>query len=69
MKDQGEQFISSNSHSRCKGTTRSGAAPLGTAGAPGKLPRGTRQGSATAAARCFFPCYTHRGRIFYFFFF
>lgn len=51
MKDQGKQLIISKSCSRCKGTTQSGAAPLGTAGAPGKLPRGTGQGWAPAAPR------------------
>lgn len=63
MKDQGKQLISSNSRSRCKGTTGSGAAPLGTAGAPGNAP-GTGQGWAPAPAPCA-PCYTHRGRIFF----
>lgn len=48
MKDQGKQLVRSNSRSQGKGTTRSGAAPLGSAGEPGKIPRGAGQGWAQA---------------------
>lgn len=59
MKDQGKQLISSNSRSQGKGSTRSGAAPLGSAGEPGKAAPGHRAGlgtgSAAAATPMLFP--------------